>query len=231
LSRRIIVSSILLVAILAIAAALLAFLMWQKQNDLVAARAQVANLQESVATLETEATKVQKTLATLQGQLTEAQRNSQAMQSQLTEAKQKLQTAQDQLSQSAKTATTLQGQLNDVSKQLDAVKRELAVFKEPPLTAGEPITTKGNLGSFGLVSIPLQLRSFEQVQGEFIAGAYDLAVNIQDPTGAKVQDFGKIRQSNFKFTAQTDGRYVLVIQNPYSNAGIAYTVLYTIYHK
>lgn len=208
---------IISVVVLAVVLSVVAFLLWQKWNDLDTAKAQLADSQQRIVALEGQTAALEQTVSTLKGQLADA--------------KQKLQVAQDQLAQAAKNASTLQGQLNDATKQVDALNKEITALKNPPLTAGQPVISKGTLAPFSLVSIPIELQPYEQVQGEFIADVWDMTYYILDPTGKIVQDFGKVLQTNFRFTTETNGRFTLVIRNHYSNATITYTVRYTIYHK
>ncbi|MBI2171498.1 MAG: hypothetical protein HYU30_05695 [Chloroflexi bacterium] len=217
-----------LVGMLAILA-VTGFLYWNKQKYLEATKAQVASLQLQVANLE--------------GQLTASQSGAQALQTRLEKAVQDLALTQQQLVQSGMEVTALQGQISAANKrteavttQLTMVKAELEALQAPPLTTGDPVVTKGSLSALQRISVPIELKAFEQVQGELFAASWDLTFYIQDPTGAMVRNFGKVVQTNFQFTAQAPGRYTLFIADPYGrvdigDGAIAYTLRYVILRK
>ncbi|MDO8531884.1 MAG: hypothetical protein Q7T26_06920 [Dehalococcoidia bacterium] len=161
-------------------------------------------------------------LASTQQQLTTARNQLLSTQQDLTDAKRTVSSQQSQITDLASKLTTAQQDLSSVKVTLERANQsiarmtaEIADLRSPPLTAGQPVSSSGTLNPGKLISIPLDLNRFEQVQGEIIQtnGGNDMKVYIQDPAGAMVRDFGTIRQSNFKFTAESAGRYSLVIQN------------------
>jgi hypothetical protein len=94
--------------------------------------------------------------------------------------------------------------------------------------AGDQQTSSGQL-SGRVVSIPIQLKAGQWVQGEIVANPFDIAAHVQDPNGTIAKELGRIRQTTFAFQAQTTGTFAFVIYESYSLLYNNYSLTYTIY--
>lgn len=164
--------------------------------------------------------------------------------SQLQEARQTATNLQSQLAQCQEDAGNLPAQLSQAQKTISALQSELAELKSPPLTPYGPVTVGGMLWGGQLSSHPFELMRLERVQGDIIVRpigpAYGeptpalpdkVAMQIQDPAGTVVQDFGQIRQTNFVITAQMEGNYTIVVTNPSEIYPFTYTLRWTYYRR
>lgn len=209
--------AILLISILVVGIAGLGVLLWQKIGDVNLMELRLKESQGAVTALQAQLAQAQQNVANLQTKLDQSQRNEAALRARLTESEQNV--------------WGLAAQLSEAKKTIAALRAELDELKSPPLTASAPVGVDGDLPGDRVVSIPIELNRFEKVQGEIIAtGISPIVAYIQDPAGGVVQDFGQIWQSNFMFTAQTGGRYTVVIRNP---VGVLrhYRLVYTIYRR
>jgi hypothetical protein len=99
-----------------------------------------------------------------------------------------------------------------------------------PLTPSGPFVYSGELAVGDQISIPIELKPSERVEGTITGGLGGLAFSIQDSGGGIVKDLGLILRSSFIFTAQTSGRYNIVIKGPNELTG-KYNLEYTIYRR
>jgi hypothetical protein len=108
-----------------------------------------------------------------------------------------------------------------------------AVFA--PTVKGTEQKTSGDIGGLGsgaksntIVSIPIELKQNEWLQGEITAGtAPPVSANIRDPNGKMLRDFGVPGHANFSLMAQTAGKYTVTFQNSnmfWSSYYLAYTI-------
>ncbi len=162
--------------------------------------------------------------------------------SELDSTRQSLSKTQQQLADAQNFAQKVQGDLNatkqvveDTQKKLDAstklaadLKAKLDLITLPTPIAHDPVKVSAGLGQFALASIPITVSAFDEVRGEIICANPPCDAYIQDPAGKNIQDFGRVTQSNFSFTAPADGRYSFVIRNPFSS-GSSYSLTYTVY--
>jgi hypothetical protein len=183
-----------------------------KSDELNESQVLLDQNQQTLVNVRTELDQLQKSFSSIKTQLTEAQSTSDKYKSQLTEAQ--------------KSISDLQNQIN--------------ILTQPPLVAGQPVETSGQLSRTMVSSTPVNLIAFEQVRGQIINSStqFPLKVYIQDPSGSIVQDFGLVYQTNFQFTAQTKqraplaGTYSIVIANTngIDFMNIGYKLTYTVYH-
>jgi hypothetical protein len=164
-------------------------------------------------------------------QLSGSRQTATLLQTQLTQCQQNVATLQAQLSQSQQSAASLQTQLTACQQNLGKCQNDLNAYTSKPLIPSAPVVVNGDLPGYHVVSVPIVLRAFEQVQGEIMATSITpVAMYIQDPSGKTVQDLGQIMQSNFMFTAEMDGKYNIVIRNPYGELR-SYRLTYTVYQR
>lgn len=168
-------------------------------------------------------------LQSLQTQYDQLENQNDSLLTQLTQCQQNATELQTQLTQCQQNATELQTQLTQCQQELATCQEELDELKSPPLTPSPPVILSGPVYSGCVVSIPIELNQFEEVQGEILGGVFH--AYIKDPQGGTVQDFGTIQQSNFKFTAQISGRYTIVFQNTNTTLHTAYKLRYVIYRR
>jgi hypothetical protein len=101
---------------------------------------------------------------------------------------------------------------------------------KPLLTPSEPYVYSGEILGGDLISIPIELKRFERVEGTISTGFYGLAVYIQDSGGSIIKDFGRTLGSKIIFTAQTLDIFTIVIKET-SGFPSKYTLKYTIYQR
>jgi len=89
------------------------------------------------------------------------------------------------------------------------------------------MNVKGDVWGGGYGSIPIELNQNEKVQGE-ITKPY-LTASIQDPDGNTIKDLGSTPATQFSFTAETTGRYLIVLNATRNNISTAYNLKYWVY--
>ena len=141
----------------------------------------------------------------LQKQLTQSEQNVTQLQAQLTQAQQKI--------------TELQTKLNQTPV--------LPPSPPPELKQGPEVIVEGNVWGGGYASVPIGLNKDEKVQGQITKPL--MTGTIQDPDGNTVKDLGSAEVTQFSFTAQTTGRYLIIMRNTNNNIGTAYKLQYWIY--
>jgi hypothetical protein len=146
--------------------------------------------------------------------------------SQLKESKEALATSQAQLATSQQDISELSSQLTQARQEIEALQAQINELK--PLTPSEPVVYSGELSGAETVSIPIELKAFERVEGSISGGLGGLAVYIQDPAGGTAEDFGRVFLYDFTFTAPESGTYTMIITG---SAGVtcSYTVNFTVY--
>lgn len=149
----------------------------------------------------------------------------------LTESTKNNEFLQTQLAASQQVVEGLTNEVSQAQLEIESLQAEINVLKSPPLIPGQPLEISGGIYVNGLISFPIEMKQFEQVQGEIIAGGPSgLAFSIKDPAGATVKDLGKVVQSNFMFTAQISGKYLFVIEEV-NGANSSYRLRYTLYQR
>jgi hypothetical protein len=148
--------------------------------------------------------------------------------SQLDKSRQALTQSQTQLAESQQNVEELRTQLAEAQQAVEALQAEINELK--PLTPSGPFVYSGELSVGDQISIPIELKPSERVEGTITGGLGGLAFSIQDSGGGIVKDLGLILRSSFIFTAQTSGRYNIVIKGPNELTG-KYNLEYTIYRR
>jgi len=147
---------------------------------------------------------------------------------QLNKSTQALTQSQTELAASQQNVEGLSTQLAEAQQEVEALKAEINELK--PLTPSGPFVYSGELAVGAQISIPIELKSFERVEGTITGGLGGLTFSIQDPGGSVVKDLGLILRSSFIFTAQTSGTYNIVIKGPNELTG-KYNLEYTTYRR
>jgi cell division protein FtsB len=145
---------------------------------------------------------------------------------QLNKSAQGLAELQTQLDGYQQDMEELTAQVTQAQQQIETLQAEINVSK--PLTPGEHLVYSGAVSAGELVSIPVEMKQFEEVQGKITGGISGLALFIQDSGGSIVKNFGIILSSSFTFKAQTSGSYNIVIQGT-GELPTKYNLEYTIY--
>ena len=148
--------------------------------------------------------------------------------SQLDKSRQALTQSQTQLAASQQNVEALSTQLAEAQQEVEALNAGINELK--PLTPSGPFVYSGELAVGDQVSIPIELKPSERVEGTITGGLGGLAFSIQDSGGGIVKDLGLILRSSFIFTAQTSGRYNIVIKGPNELTG-KYNLEYTTYRR
>jgi len=148
--------------------------------------------------------------------------------SQLDKSRQALTQSQTQLAASQQNVEGLSTQLAEAQQEVEALNAGINELK--PLTPSGPFVYSGELAVGDQVSIPIELKPSERVEGTITGGLGGLAFSIQDSGGGIVKDLGLILRSSFIFTAQTSGRYNIVIKGPNELTG-KYNLEYTTYRR
>ena len=153
--------------------------------------------------------------------------------SELNDSRQALIESQTQLAASQQAAEQnveeLRTQLTEAQQEIAALQLEMYEMK-PLLTPSEPYVYSGEILGGDLISIPIELKRFERVEGTISTGFYGLAVYIQDSGGSIIKDFGRTLGSKIIFTAQTLDIFTIVIKET-SGFPSKYTLKYTIYQR
>jgi len=148
--------------------------------------------------------------------------------SKLDKSRQALTQSQTELAASQQNVEGLRTQLAETQQEVEALQAEINKLK--PLTPSGPFVYSGELAVGNQISIPIELKASERVEGTIAGGLGGLAFSIQDSGGGIVKDLGLILRSSFIFTAQTSGRYNIVIKGPNELTG-KYNLEYTIYRR
>ena len=148
--------------------------------------------------------------------------------SQLDKSRQALTQSQTQLAESQQNVEGLRTQLAEAQQEVEALQAEINELK--PLTPSGPFVYSGELSVGDQISIPIELKPSERVEGTITGGLGGLAFSIQDSGGGIVKDLGLIFRSSFIFTAQTSGIYNIVIKGP-SGVAPSYVVSFTTYRR
>jgi hypothetical protein len=148
--------------------------------------------------------------------------------SQLDKSRQALTQSQTELAASQQDVEGLRTQLAEAQQEVEALQAEINELK--PLTPSGPFVYSGELAVGDQISIPIELKESERVEGTITGGLGGLAVYIHDSGGGIVKDLGLILRSSFIFTAQTSGRYNIVIKGP-NELTSKYNLEYTIYRR
>jgi DNA-directed RNA polymerase subunit RPC12/RpoP len=148
--------------------------------------------------------------------------------SRLDKSRQALTQSQTQLAESQQNVEGLSTQLAEAQQAVEALKAEINELK--PLTPSGPFVYSGELAVGDQISIPIELKPSERVEGTITGGLGGLAFSIQDSGGGIVKDLGLILRSSFIFTAQTSGTYNIVIKGPNELTG-KYNLEYTTYRR
>jgi uncharacterized coiled-coil protein SlyX len=147
--------------------------------------------------------------------------------SQLDQSRQAITELQAQLTTSQQDVKGLTDQLTQAQLKIEELQGEIDAL-QTPLTPSEPFVYSGEMLGGDQISIPIELKQFERVEGKITGGLNGLAVYVKDAGGTIVKDFGRILQSNIMFTAQTSGIFKFVIKEP-SGLPSKYNFQYTIY--
>ena len=166
-------------------------------------------------------------LGVLQGQ---KPGNDDELSSQLDQSRQTVTELQTQLAASQQDVKGLTDQLTQAQQKIEALQTEIKKLKSPPLTPSQPFVYSGGIYKDSQLSFPIDLKQFENVQGEVTGGYPGLVVYIKDSAGGIVKDFGRILHSDFTFTAEISGGYAIVIKEP-NGSNNSYTLQYTIYQR
>ena len=148
--------------------------------------------------------------------------------SQLDKSGQALTQSQTELAASQQDVEGLRTQLAEAQQEVEALQAEINELK--PLTPSGPFVYSGELAVGDQISIPIELKESERVEGTITGGLGGLAVYIQDSGGSIAEDLGRVFRSSFTFTAQTSGRYNIVIKGP-NELTSKYNLEYTIYRR
>jgi hypothetical protein len=148
--------------------------------------------------------------------------------SQLDKSRQALTQSQTELAASQQDVEGLRTQLAEAQQEVEALQAEINELK--PLTPSGPFVYSGELAVGDQISIPIELKESERVEGTITGGLGGLAVYIQDSGGSIAEDLGRVFRSSFTFTAQTSGRYNIVIKGP-NELTSKYNLEYTIYRR
>jgi len=154
--------------------------------------------------------------------------NLDGLASQLDKSRQALIQSQTELAASQQDVEGLRTQLVEAQQEVEALQAEINELK--PLTPSGPFVYSGELAVGDQVSIPIELKPSERVEGTITGGLGGLAFSIQDSGGGVVKDLGLILRSSFIFTAETSGRYNIVIKGPNELTG-KYNLEYTTYRR
>ena len=146
--------------------------------------------------------------------------------SQLTESKEALTASQAQLAMAQQDISGLSLQLTQARQEIEALQAQIIELR--PLTPSEPFVYSGELSGGETISIPMELKQFERVEGSIGGGLGGLIVYIEDPEGGIADDLGRVFRSNFIFTASTSGTYTMIIAGS-TGLTSSYTVNFTIY--
>lgn len=149
--------------------------------------------------------------------------------SELNNSRQALTESQTQLAASQQDVEELRTQLTEAQQEIAALQVEMDEIK-PLLTPSEPYEYSGEILGGGLISIPIELKRLERVEGTITTGYYGLVVYIQNSGGSIVKDFGRTLGSKIMFTAQTLDIFSIVIKEP-TGFPSQYTLKYTIYQR
>ena len=148
--------------------------------------------------------------------------------SQLTKSREALTASQAQLAASRQDVEGLRTQLTQAQQEIVALQAEIDELK--PLIPSEPFVYSGELSGGDSISIPIELKQSERVEGTVAGGLGGLAVYIQDSSGNVVEDLGRIFRSSFTLTAPTSGIYTMILTGP-SGLTCSYTINFTIYGR
>lgn len=146
----------------------------------------------------------------------------------LDKSREALTQAQTQLAASQQDVEGLRTQLTQAQQEVEALQAEINELK--PLTPSGPFVYSGELAGNDLISLPIELKPSERVEGTITGGLGGLGVYIQDSEGGIAEDLGRVFHSSFTFTAQTSDTYALVIKEP-SGLANKYVVNYTVYRR
>ncbi len=118
---------------------------------------------------------------------------------------------------------------NNINPTIVTMSTDKSVTANYVKLVGQPPIEKSGHISNGIVMIPINLNQYEWIQGDVNAGTWPgVQVYIQDPTGSRIKDFGKIGLANFAIMAGTSGRYNVVIEANFFYPA-DYTINYIIY--
>ena len=148
--------------------------------------------------------------------------------SQLDKSRQALTQSQTELAASQQDVEGLRTQLAEAQQEVEALQAEISELK--PLTPSGPFVYSGELAVGDQISIPIELKESERVEGTITGGLGGLAVYIQDSGGSIAEDLGRVFRSSFTFTAQTSGTYAMIIKGP-SGVAASYVVNFTTYRR
>jgi predicted RNase H-like nuclease (RuvC/YqgF family) len=148
--------------------------------------------------------------------------------SQLDKSTQALTQWQTELAASQQDVEGLRTQLAEAQQEVEALQAEINELK--PLTPSGPFVYSGELAVGDQISIPIELKESERVEGTITGGLGGLAVYIQDSGGSIAEDLGRVFRSSFIFTAQTSGTYAMIIKGP-SGVAASYVVNFTAYRR
>jgi len=154
--------------------------------------------------------------------------NLNELSSQLSKAREALTASQTQLAASQQNVEGLRTQLDQAQQEVEALQAE--VNELTPLTPSKPFVYSGELSGGKSISIPIELKQSDKVEGTITGGLGGLTVYIQDPEGNIAEDLGRVFRSSFTFTAPTSGTYTMIITGP-SGLATSYVVNFTIYSR
>jgi hypothetical protein len=154
--------------------------------------------------------------------------NLNELSSKLDKSGQALTQSQTELAAAQQDVEGLRTQLTDAQQEAAALQAEINELK--PLIPSGPFVYSGELAVGDQISIPIELKESERVEGTITGGLGGLAVYIQDSGGSIAQDLGRVFRSSFTFTAQTSGIYAMIIKGP-SGVAASYVVSFTAYRR
>jgi len=154
--------------------------------------------------------------------------NFDELSAQLNKSRQALTQSQTELAASQQDVEGLRTQLAEAQQEVEALQAEINELK--PLTPSGPFVYSGELAVGDQISIPIELKESERVEGTITGGLGGLAVYIQDSGGSIAEDLGRVFRSSFIFTAQTSGTYAMIIKGP-SGVAASYVVNFTTYRR
>jgi predicted RNase H-like nuclease (RuvC/YqgF family) len=136
--------------------------------------------------------------------------------------------SQIELAASQQDMEGLRTQLDEAQQEVKALQAEINELI--PLTPSGPFMYSGEFAVGDQISIPIELKESERVEGTITGGLGGVVFSIQDSGGGIVKDLGLVLRSGFIFTAQTSGRYNIVIKGT-NEPTSKYILEYTIYRR
>ena len=164
----------------------------------IAIRPQLADYQEKISELNSDVDDLRTEVTNLSNQLSSSR-------SEASEAGARLES----------TKSAFESEVAGLRVTADMLQQTLDQLLLPNPLESEDLYWEGILKASRLASIPLDMKVFQEVKGEFICDPVPCSPYIQDPDGNNVIELTYINQSNFRFVTQKAGRYRMVVANPH----------------